>query len=58
MTDTPTTRWPTLPDGRMLVLRTCDAEMRLTVGYVGEDGIKANTTYRCSASGALEAVRS
>ena len=28
MTDTPTTPWPTLPDGRMLVLRTCDAQMR------------------------------
>lgn len=73
MTDTPTTRWPTLPDGRMLVLRTCDAEMRsehtpafvwptsgpveAPVGYVGEDGIEPNSTYRCSASGALEAVR-
>ena len=34
------------------------ARLRLTVGYVGEDGIEANTTYRCSASGALEAVRS
>jgi len=34
------------------------ARMRLTVGYVGEDGIEANTTYRCSASGVLEAVRS
>ena len=34
------------------------ARLRLTVGYVGEDGIEANTTYRCSASGVLEAVRS
>ena len=109
MTDTPTTRWPTLPDGRMLVLRTCDAEMRSehtpafvwpTSGPVeapdwdpapdrdcggGLHGLLwgcgnasmlsssstarwlvvavdpadiANTTYRCSASGALEAVRS
>ena len=33
------------------------ARLRLTVGYVGEDGIEANTTYRCSASGVLEAVR-
>jgi hypothetical protein len=27
---------------------------RLAVGYVGEDGIKANTFYRCSDSGKLE----
>ena len=42
MTDTLTTRWPTLLDGRMLVLRTCEAD----------------TTYRCGSTGALEAVRS
>ena len=48
-------------DGGIVVVGWWDgkaARLRLTVGYVGEDGIEANTTYRCSASGVLEAVRS
>jgi hypothetical protein len=47
----------TAGDYGMLCIRWWDgSRYRLTVGYVGEDGIKPNTAYRCDNTGRLVEV--
>lgn len=44
-------------NGGTIAIRRWDGKrLRLLVGYVGENGIKPNTKYRCNDSGEFEEV--